>query len=139
MKWYGKYLKGGNKKVRNATKTVIDGHTFDSKLESHMYALLRMHKIKFEMQKEYLLLESFTYRSETVRPMIMTIDFYLPEIDTLIETKGFADEKYKVKLKWLKWTLKTAYKIEPDYIEVKNKKECDSLILKILSLTKRKI
>lgn len=130
--WNSAYLKGGNKKVRNAKRTTIDGIEFASQLESHMYALLRMHKVKFEMQKEYLLLESFTYRSQTVRPMIMTIDFYLPDFDVLLETKGFADEKYKVKLKWLKWTLKTAYKIEPDYIEVKNKKECDSLILKIL-------
>jgi hypothetical protein len=131
--WPAAYLKGGNKKVKGATKTVLDGISFDSKLEAFMFSLLKMHKIKHELQKEYLLQESFIYDGETVRPMIMTLDFFLPDMNILIDTKGWANDSFAPRLKMLKWRLKSHYKTEPQIELPSTKKECESLVLEILN------
>ena len=78
----------GNRKVLNATKTEENGVIFDSRLERYMHDLLKSHGIGFLFQKRYTLQEPFTYNGENVRAITYTLDFYLPDYDMAIDTKG---------------------------------------------------
>jgi hypothetical protein len=120
-----------NKKVKNATKTVVDGVKFDSQLEAYMYSLLKGAKIEFEFQKVYVLQEKFRYGKEAVRAVTLTVDFWLPFQNMIIDTKGFANDVSPLKMKWLKRWLLDYY----EYVNIelpKNKKECDVLLNRIL-------
>lgn len=122
-----------NRKVKNATKTTIDGITFDSKLESTMYTLLRGSGLTFERQKVYVLQQKFRYGKEAVRAITLTVDFYLPEKNMIVDTKGFANERSPLKYKMLKWYF---CQLDPDNlpkIEMPgNEKECQMLINRLL-------
>lgn len=82
-----------NRKVRNAVKTEADGVVFDSRLERYMHDLLKSHGIGFMFQKRYTLQEPFTYNGETIRAITYTLDFYLPDYDMAIDTKGVATQR----------------------------------------------
>ena len=92
----------GNRKVLNATKTEENGASFDSRLERYMHDLLKSHGIGFLFQKRYTLQEPFTYNGENVRAITYTLDFYLPEYDMAIDTKGVATQQGKIRIKMLK-------------------------------------
>lgn len=92
----------GNRKVHNATKTQQDGIVFDSRLECYMHNLLTTHGIGFLFQKRYTLQEPFTYNGETIRAITYTLDFYLPDYDLAIDTKGVATQQGKLRIKMLK-------------------------------------
>ena len=81
----------GNRKVLNATKTEENGVIFDSRLERYML-----------FQKRYTLQEPFTYNGENVRAITYTLDFYLPDYDMAIDTKGMATQQGKLRIKMLK-------------------------------------
>ena len=91
-----------NRKVRNAVKTEADGVVFDSRLERYMHDLLKSHGIGFMFQKRYTLQEPFTYNGETIRAITYTLDFYLPDYDMAIDTKGVATQQGKLRIKMLK-------------------------------------
>lgn len=122
-----------NQKVRNATKTIIDGITFDSILESYMYTLLRGSGLTFERQKVYVLQEKFRYGKVAIRAIKVVVDFHLPEKNTIIDSKGWANDESPIKYKMLKWHF---YQLDPDSlprIEMpKDKKECDLLLNRLL-------
>lgn len=122
----------GNKKIRNATKTIIDGISFDSRLEAHLYGLLKGAGITFEFQKVYWLMENFKYRGETIRGIKIIMDFYLPTRNILIDSKGWQTYDGKLKHKMLKQHLKTVENNEPEILMPSTKKECDLLLNKLL-------
>jgi len=129
-----------NKKIRNATKTVVDGVKFDSLLEKYMYDLLRGAKIEFEFQKVYVLQEKFRYGKEAVRAITLTVDFFVPLLFNeaiIIDTKGFANDVAPLKMKLLKRLLydhyENHYYAKLPKIEIpKNKKEAELLLNRLL-------
>jgi hypothetical protein len=88
-------------------KIYREGLKFDSKLEEYMYDLLDESGLDFKFQKKYVLQPSFKYRSESIRPMTLTVDFevYVSEL-IVIDTKGFQREDNKLKWKLFKKMLK---------------------------------
>ena len=67
-----------------------------------MHDLLKSHGIGFMFQKRYTLQEPFTYNGETIRAITYTLDFYLPDYDMAIDTKGVATQQGKLRIKMLK-------------------------------------
>lgn len=122
-----------NRKIKNATKSVVDGISFDSNLEKYMYDLLKGAGITFEFQVEYTLQEKFRYNGEAVRAMTLTIDFLLPTRNMIIDCKGYSNDVSPVKYKLLKYIL---YKggNAPKIVMPKNKRECDDLLNNLLYL-----
>jgi len=106
-------------KIRSK-KVTIDGITFDSTLEGHMYTLLKEAGIKFTYEgKSYPLVDKFTYPAECyekpatgkdktfkdrreVRKMIYTPDFIGEQEQWIIETKGRANESFPLRWKIFK-------------------------------------
>lgn len=117
----------GNRKVRNATKTVQDGIVFDSRLECYMHNLLTAHGIRFVFQKKYTLLEPFKYNGESIRAITYTLDYYLPDYDMAIDTKGMATQQGHLRIKLLKRLFADLGRTT--IIELpRTKAECDALI-----------
>lgn len=121
-----------NAKVKNATKVVQNGISFDSRLEAYLHGLLTSAGIYFEFQKKFELQAKFTYREKTIRPIAIIFDFYLTERNILIDTKGWQTYDGKIKHKMLKSVLKHLHDMQPEIIMPKNKKECDLLLNKLL-------
>lgn len=127
----------GNKKVRNATKSVVDGVKFDSNLEKTMYDLLTGAQIDFQFQKQYILQQKFRYGTAAIRAITLTVDFYLPERNMIIDTKGYANDVAPVKYKMLKKLLYFEYDngwiTSLPKIELPStKKECEVLLNRLL-------
>jgi|GEM_PF-314309 len=129
-------LPKANRKIKNAVKSEVDGVKFDSNLEKYMYGLLKGAGITFEFQVEYLLQEKFRYGKEAIRAITLTVDFWLPTRNMIIDTKGYANDRAPMKYKMLKWYLfqevKRAGGDLPIIETPSNKKECDLLLNKIL-------
>lgn len=119
-------------KVRNATKVIHEGILFDSKLELYFYTLLKYYKIDFKLKPEYVLVESFKYMGESVRPMKMYPDFHLTDYNILVDTKGFANEVFPIKLKLLKQLLYQSGE-QIRFVVIKNKKEAEAFIKTLLN------
>jgi len=95
--------KSGNAKIKNAVKVVDEnGVKFDSRLEKYASDTLKQYGISFLFQHKYILVPGFKYRNETIRPITLTVDFWLPELNVIIDTKGFQTEQSKIKMKMLK-------------------------------------
>nr|WP_195461690.1 DUF1064 domain-containing protein [Alistipes sp. D31t1_170403_E11] len=122
----------GNRKVRNAAKTEQNGIIFDSRLECYMHNLLTTHGIGFLFQKKYTLQEPFTYNGETIRAITYTLDFYLPDYDLAIDTKGVATQQGKLRIKMLKRLFADLGRTTA--IELpRTKAECDALVGRIIT------
>lgn len=122
----------GNRKVINAIKTERYGVTFDSRLECHMYGLLKLHEIPFEFQKRYVLQEGFRYNDKAILPITYTIDFELIEIDMAIDTKGILTQQGTMRVKMLKRLF--ADMGRQTQIELpRTKDECNALITKLIN------
>lgn len=93
-----------NKKVIGATKTTVDGIAFDSKLESAMYSMLKMHRIPFEMKQKVVLQPAFRYNREHIREIAIIPDFviWLGTTILYLDTKGHQTSDNKTKVKLLK-------------------------------------
>lgn len=120
-----------NKKIKNATKVTLDGVQFASKLELYCYNMLKASEIRFEFQVPIVLQEKFRFEGEAIREIKMIIDFYLPDNDMYIDTKGFQTPDSKLKFKMLK------HKIHKEGSDLgvelpKNKKEVDALVNRLL-------
>lgn len=121
----------GNQKVRNAVKVEQNGVLFDSRLECYMHGLLEMHGIAFLFQKKYTVQEPFDYNGETIRAITYTLDFYLPDYDVAIDTKGVATQQGKLRIKMLKRLFADLGRITT--IELPSTKaECDALVANIV-------
>lgn len=105
-----------NRKIRNASKTVVDNITMRSKSEVMMYNLLKENNFNFQYEPlKIILLEGFQpgnwlkgdkIHSYKERAVTYTPDFVVYENDCiyLIEVKGFPNDVYPLKRKLLlKW------------------------------------
>lgn len=89
-------------KVRNAKKTIVEGIEFDSKLEAKCYVELKKVCKNVEIKKQLVLQNEFTFFDETIKPITWTPDFFLPDYNTIIETKGIPNESFPLRLKLAK-------------------------------------
>lgn len=91
----------------NARKTVIDGHTFDSKAEAEYYIHLLTRKElglieSFSLQPKFTLQEGFKKEGKSYRPIEYVADFLIkyPNGQTqVIDVKGFETADFKIKRK----------------------------------------
>lgn len=121
----------GNRKVLNARKVERDGIEFDSRLESHMHALLSMHNIPFEFQVKYELQPGFRYNGDAVRPITYTVDFELAQFDLIVDTKGHKTQQGTMRVKMLKKHLSDIGRTSR--IELpQTKEECAALVAQLL-------
>lgn len=91
-------------------KVIYDGITFDSKKEGAYYLKLKLLEEKgiikdLQLQKEYILQESFKLNNKTYRKISYKADFeYFSTIDNkihVVDTKGFKTKEYLLKKKML--------------------------------------
>jgi len=126
-----------NKKVRNATKSVVDGVSFDSNLEKYLYFELKSAGINFEFQKTFILQPSFRYRGKAIIAMKSICDFWISDHNLILDAKGYANETSPLKYKLLKYKFYKAYESgarkrePPEIIMPKNRKECDEVVARI--------
>src|SRR5690349_2640755 len=115
--------KTGNRKVIGATKVDYSGKViqsvgewrkshptgllFDSRLEHQCYRGLENAGVEFVFKPTYLLQEKFTYAGEKIKPILMEPDFYLPQQDLIVDTKGHKTKDFLLKAKMLKFYLHT--------------------------------
>lgn len=92
----------------NASKVMVDGHTFDSQLEAQRYWELKMMERageieNLELQPSFELMPSFRKNGVTYRKITYIADFrYIDKRtgETIIEdTKGFKTKEYILKKK----------------------------------------
>ena len=124
-----------NPRVRGATKTVVGGIQFDSKLEAHMYSkLCRLDWLVVKRQHKFVLQPSFrsTVTGKHIREIAWVVDFYLPQIGMIIDPKGFATEMAKVKIKMMQYAIfKELYPID-HIILPSNQRECDAALSHVI-------
>ena len=114
MSWgsrFGSRKKGSGESKFKSKKVILDGITFDSKLEAEYYLLLKNMKrageIKnFEMQVVFVLQEGFYNQNlkKKAFPIKYIADFIIEYPDghkECHETKGFETPDYKIKKKML--------------------------------------
>ena len=101
MTRWGSYNKYAN------TRVTIDGHTFDSKMESQRYIqlklLLKAGEIRhLLLQPQFELQPGFTTKQgKRIRPLSYVADFQYVEGKTVVveDVKGFQTEAFKLKAK----------------------------------------
>jgi len=89
----------GNKKIRNASKHEWNGIVFDSKLEMDTYKRLKYGKEEFIFHKTFIIISGFKYGNKTYLPITWTPDFVFNNLKVILETKGFPNDVFPVKLK----------------------------------------
>jgi hypothetical protein len=106
-------------KLADWTKKHPDEEYFDSMTEYEVWDYMQDHDIKHETKKEIVLFEgceTTEFKDNKIvktkqRPMKFTPDYYLPEYDTYIEVKGFAEEAFKMRWKLFKLAGYTGYMV----------------------------
>lgn len=124
-----------NKKVRNAKKQEYDGIKFDSSLELYCYKLLKAYNVDFEIKKKYVLQPGFFWGLQKIQPITLTVDFYLPKHNALIDPKGFFTDDATLKFKMLKYYF-VQQDLQPDLYFPKNQKEVLACVERILKIQK---
>jgi hypothetical protein len=136
------------RQITRSKKTVVDGTQFASKLEAHMYKLLKHNNISYKYEGEkYILIDSFQYEASSyektatkkylhdrgnkkILPISYTPDFidsqYPPRY--IIECKGNPNERFPL-----------VWKLFKRYIHLKgwntklymprNQKDCEAVIV----------
>lgn len=122
-------IDSSGKKIKGSLAAWIILHPgeiyFDSVPEWEVWDYLKDSDIKFQTKKELLLFDSIDTTEFTPedkkkgkaakiakskqRPIRYTPDYYLPEYDTYIEVKGWADELFKMRWKLFKLAGYTGY------------------------------
>ena len=93
-----------NKKVKNATPTLYKGIKYRSKLEVSFAKFFEKEKIKAEYEPlKFTLLPSFRYNGEAIRAITYKPDFIIDYCGRkfIIEVKGFPNDAYKIKKKYI--------------------------------------
>lgn len=135
---YRAVKKGENRKIKNATKSVENGISFDSNLEKYLYQLLTTANIEFAFQFEYVLQEKFRYGTEAIRAITLTVDFVLRSRNIICDTKGMQTQQGAMRYKMLKKHLYDSYNCFvqklplPEIVILKNKKECQEFVNRLL-------
>lgn len=118
-----------NKKIRNATPTIIDGISFRSKIEAFTYKALKDNNLSFEYEAhKYVIQPKFTYLDEKIREITWTPDFVGETF--IIECKGWANDAFPNKLKQFKYWLYNN-NLTPNIYVVHSQKEVLSCINQI--------
>lgn len=118
--------------VKNVAKVTEDGITFDSRLEHFFWKTCKQLGIAVKVKPEkFTVLEKFKFHAESIRPITYTPDFYLPEYHTIIETKGYANDAFPLRLKLLKKYLVDSGRTEK-YKQIKTQKEAKEYLLGLL-------
>jgi len=87
----------------NASRTVIDGITFDSKLESNCYKIIKEHGMlgDTDLQKEFILQPKFrSLAGKVIQPIRYVCDFFVSK-QYVIDAKGLELSEFKMKRKML--------------------------------------
>ena len=142
-----------NRQITRSKKTKIDGIQFQSKLESHMYLLLKAHKIPngYESTK-FTIIEGFDIEFSSyektpkkkylhdkghkkILPITYTPDFVDSEYPPryIIECKGNPNERFPMVWKLFKRYLKIN-NIKADLFVPRNQKDC----LEVIKIIKEK-
>lgn len=106
-----------NRKVINATPTIVDNVKYRSKLEARCAQILKENNILFEYEPfkiEYI--PKFEYKGTKYRAAYYTPDFVIDN-KYILEIKGFSTEVYKYKKKLVLLTLLKNNNY--DYTEIK--------------------
>lgn len=99
----------------NARKTVMCGHTFDSRREAEIYLDLLSRKqageiVRIELQPSYTLLAGFTdNQGNKQKPITYTADFFVTYADgrhEVIEVKGVRTRDYLLRKKLFLYTMR---------------------------------
>ena len=126
----------GNKKVRNAKKVVSeDGRTYDSALELNFRNFLLENKIEFTEKHHIRILDGVKNINGTFSRMDMIPDFYIEELNLVIDTKGSATDRFREKYR----VLNMVHPNPPIYIFVRSKKMFLPALYFIRELKKGKI
>ena len=88
-----------NKKIMGATKCIYKDIKFDSKLELNFYRYLELQGIDFIHQQKYVIQEGFRFEGKKIQEITWTPDFYFPDKQVIVDTKGFATEVFRIKQK----------------------------------------
>ena len=96
-------IKSENKKIRGAKKIEYNGILFDSELELAFYQNMKAYKIPFIHQKKYIIIPTFKYRGKTIHGVTLTLDYVFKDIGLIIDTKGYPNDVFPVKMKILKY------------------------------------
>ncbi|MFA6917038.1 MAG: DUF1064 domain-containing protein [Parachlamydiales bacterium] len=125
-----------NARVHNARKVInLAGDQFDSTLEMFMAGLLSKSGIVYERQKVFVLQDGFRepVTNDWIREIKWVVDFWIPSIGLIIDTKGWATEIFILKYKIFQYNrFKGLYK---EVLQVKFAKNQNQCIL-VLSETK---
>ena len=101
-------VRAQNRNKYNARKTVMCGHTFDSKREAEIYLDLLSRKqhgeiVRIGLQPSYTLLEGFRDNTgKNQKPITYTADFFVAYADghnEVIEVKGVRTRDYLLRKK----------------------------------------
>lgn len=116
-----------NRKVINATPTIVDNVKYRSKLEARCAQILKENNILFEYEPfkiEYI--PKFEYKGTKYRAAYYTPDFVIDN-KYILEIKGFSTEVYKYKKKLVLLTLLRNNNY--DYTEIKTLTELRKWII----------
>jgi hypothetical protein len=114
-------IDSSGKKIKGSLATWIKNHPgeiyFDSSPEWEVWDYMIEKGIPHEYEKELTLFDGTTtteFKNGKIvtvkqRPIKYTPDYYLPEYDTYIEVKGWADELFKMRWKLFKLAGHTGY------------------------------
>lgn len=123
----------GNQKVRNATRVVVDGIEFRSKLEGYTYGLAKQLGVPLVYEaRRFVLVPSFKYNGVTQRGITHQPDFTdpNPQLRYILEIKGFANDTYPLYRKLLLRHLLDEG-LAPKFYLATNQKEVQAALLDI--------
>ena len=114
-----------NKKVRNATETIVEGIKYRSKLEAYAAKLFKENNITVEYEENiFILQEKFEFTgkiyephkignqkdfievSNNIRTITYKPDFVNKDLKFIIEVKGYANDAFPIKWKMFKKIIK---------------------------------
>jgi hypothetical protein len=123
-----KVYKRATKGKIKSSKVGAGGYVFDSKLEYYFYKRCKDLGIPVKVKPEtFTVLDKFRFHGKAIRAITYTPDFYLPEHQVIIETKGFANDSFPLREKmFLKHLLDTGRK--ETYQKLKNQKEINEFL-----------
>lgn len=131
----------GKDKIKNVTprknpKLFHNNIWFKSMLEVYMYQQLEKLGEKFTYEaKKYQIIEGFDYFDEKIRPIHYTPDFELVDYPVVVETKGYANDSFPLRMKLFKYYLKNENIMKRGklkYIFIPhNQKECREVVEQI--------
>jgi len=146
-----------DRRLIKSKKQTVDGIKFKSRLEGHMYKILKKSGVKFTYEQEkFVVVSGFKFKNESyerqsngkgdmvdrgsgksVRKIEYTPDFVITigETKFIIETKGFRTSEFNMRYKlFKKYILEN--KLDYHLYMPHTQKECDKVLLIILSKLK---